>query len=199
MAKPIENPGEPDDYIDGLRHKKPANDKYIGAVHDPPLSRQTQSTQPKKGIDNVPQGMVKYVLVGAAMAASCALGAIAGPGRSDNTIQVVKPYRPEPQPTVRITILQTVPANLSETCRRALDGTKNYLDAAATIASVNNKQLDIFAEAYRAILQRDWEKLNALSDRQRELERTLAQPYAKLLPDYETLKKDIQACESQGH
>jgi hypothetical protein len=99
--------------------------------------------------------------------------------------------------TATVTVTETKYA-LPDSCRRVMEGWEKYLHAAAEITSANGAQLDIMSEAYQAILQKDWKKLNDLTDRQRKLEHDLSGETLKLLPNLEQITKDIKQCNSDA-
>lgn len=195
MSYRIENPGSPEDYVDGLKHKKPANsysesDEEIIPVTEPDIPRQTV-----KGVDAGPYGPIQCLTYGAVFVLGVTIGTLlvreehstGSPVPSPTeTVVITAPARPAPRPTI------------PESCQRALTGFEKYLDGASRVASVTDQQLDIFEEAYQAILLRQYKKLNDLSERQRTLDSTLASDKANVLPNYQSLKKDIAQCRSQS-
>ncbi len=102
----------------------------------------------------------------------------------------------EPLPAVTVTVTETE-VSLPPACQKALRDFDKYLDAAASISKANTPQLDLMAEANQAIMLKDWKKLGELTDRQRELERSLGPSSSKLIPVLLQVKKGMETCRSQ--
>lgn len=196
MPFPIENPGEPDDYIAGLRSKGPANFHVVDANDQHSFNRSSDPTETIKGMPNgAPIGLGLLVTV-AACVVGCAIGAVLKPAEVQYVESPSAAASTQPQPTVTITKTVTV-HEMPEACSRALKSASEILEQAAVTASASDKQLDILSEAYQAILQKDWRKLNTIADKQRALERELAQSNVEFLPGYLDLKRDIDKCLQQ--
>jgi hypothetical protein len=104
-----------------------------------------------------------------------------------------------PAPAVTVTVTKTVTKveeveRLPLSCQKALIGASHTLDSAAAITSANNKQLDIMSEAYVAIVNKNWQRLNALAQQQRDLERSLKVPTVTAMLPYKDLSRDIDQC-----
>lgn len=190
MSRPIENPGEPEDYIAGLRNKGPANFHVTDAQDQGPFTRSVDATQTVKPIIHVDRGGVGLLLAGALFMVGCVIGAVFKP--AEVQYEETAPATPRPAVTVTKTV-----TDMPEVCRRALKSASEILEQAAATASVSDKQLDILSEAYQAILQKDWRQLNTIADKQRTLERELAQYNVEFLPGYLEVKRDLEKCASK--
>ena len=141
-------------------------------------------------------GPLAWVLCGAIIGGilvSCLMARPSGmSGSGDSQSQ-------SPVPAVTVTVTETKietreVETLSIECQKALIGSSHTLDSAAAITSANNQQLDIMSEAYAAIVTRNWKKLNALAQQQRDLERSLKVPTVTAMLPYKDLRRDIDEC-----
>lgn len=198
MTRQIENPGDPEEYLAGLRSKGPANFQMTDGLSQDSFGRSGDTTETVKGMPPVVPRGVQLLVAGACVVIGCAIGAYFKPVETQYVVAPALPPASSAQltPAPKVTVTKTV-NQMPEACTRALKAAAKVLDAAADTASASDKQLDILSEAYQAILDRDWRKLNTVADKQRELERTLSAPNAKFLPGYLDLKRDIESCLSK--
>lgn len=177
-----------DELIDGLRLRKSGKSDTPGHT----------STNPSnlKGVDTRHMGPLAWVLCGAIIGGILVSCLLAGPfrmsGSGDSQSQL-------PVPAVTVTVTETKIVTrevetLSIECRKALIGSSHTLDSAAAITSANNQQLDIMSATYVAIVTKDWKKLNALAQQQRDLERSLKVPTVTAMLPYKDLRRDIDEC-----
>lgn len=206
MRQPLDSQGSPEDYVAGLRHKRPANsytepDTVVLSVSKPDVPTST----PKR-VDTGISGPVRCLTYAATLTVGVVIGAVliathdppapqpAGQANTQPKQPSVEPTKPTPP---KVSPTKTVVA-LPPECEEALRGIQQYLDSAANVASVNDKQIDIMSEANRAIITKDWEKLRELTVRQMTLESTLANDNAKVLPAYRDLTESLNACRSHA-
>lgn len=205
MQGRIENPGSPEDYVDGLRHKKPANFNTEPDTVTFSVTGSGNPTRRQRGVDTRISGPVRCMVGAALFVAGAATGAVlvasASPATTETARAPTTVSEPESTPSSRppepTKPAPAPPPGLSPECQRALDGMVYYLDSAIAISRVNDKQLDILSESYQAIFRKDWKKLNELAGRQRELDRSLATDKAKVLPKSLELREDLAKCRSQ--
>lgn len=192
MSFPIENPGRPDEYIDGFPRREMPDWRASPPEEYPPVSAPTNPPAPPKGVDTGLFGPVKCLLYGALIMVGAAIHAIWFTPEPAST-EVPDPpginLHESPAPTVTIT-----KAVLSEACSRALVGMTEVIDSAAAIAGVQDKQLDIFAEARQAIVAKDFRRINQLDEQQRALDSSVMKHQVKVLPKVAQIKKDLAAC-----
>jgi hypothetical protein len=108
----------------------------------------------------------------------------AAPAPAVTETVVVEKHVPDP----------TVPAS----CERALESMLKILDQADTVAGHDGQQLDIMSNAYQAIYQKDWKRLNDLSDKQRRLWFDLTEETRVVLPEIPDIQKDVEQCRQEG-
>lgn len=206
MKRPLENPGSPEDYVAGLRHKRPANSYTESGTVVLSASKPDVPTSTPKRVDTGISGPVRCLTYAATLAVGVAIGTVliathdppapqpAGQANTQPKQPSVAPTKPTPP---KVSPTKTVVA-LPPECEEALKGVQQYLDSAANVASVNDQQLDIMSEAHQAIILKDWRKLRELTVRQRTLESSLANDNAKVLPAYRDLTESLDACRSHA-
>lgn len=105
--------------------------------------------------------------------------------------------QPEPGPDTTPAVKVVNRPTLTSECKRALDGMAAILENASAVASVNNKQLDIFAETRQAIISKDFRKINELEERQRKLDSDFSRKRIPVVKVYPDIQKDLKSCRSQ--
>lgn len=102
------------------------------------------------------------------------------------------PAATEPvKPTVTET--KTVTA-LPKSCEAALRDMRMYLDSAAAVSGAGGQQMDIIDDTFVAILTRDWQLLNDLTNRQRALEKSMLPASSKVVPKLVEVREEITQC-----
>ena len=188
-----------DEYIDDL----PLRDEevYSKAAENasPDTSPPVTDTQPIERVAIRPGGVVKSLVSVALLATGWAAGSLQYTVFRDEErdIQVTAPPTVEPAPTVTVTVTEQV-NRLPESCKKAMRDMGKYLDAAAAVGNAHSHQLDIISDAYVAIQLRDWKKLNDLTDRQRQLGRTLGPASSAVLPVLVDVRKGMAQCQSDA-
>lgn len=181
---------EVDDIVDGLPIRESDFDVVGHALDSDSSSDPRDSIAPSRIVAGRPPRVLRWAM----MAGAVALAFACGTGHGEKSTEpAAMPPAPK-QVTVTVTVTKT---SFPKECIKALEDIQKYLDAAAKIASVSGKQLDILDAAYQAILLRDTKKLNDLADRQRTLARQMAEPAATLLPDLGILNQEIKLCHSR--
>jgi hypothetical protein len=100
---------------------------------------------------------------------------------------------PASEPAVTVTKTKTV-TRLPPSCERALRDMGKYLDAAAAVSNAGDRQIDLLSEAYVAILQKDWKGLNAVSEKQRDLQTDTLPASSKVIPKLVEVRKEMNQC-----
>lgn len=201
MASQIENPGKPEDYVAGLRDKRDADWHYAPPAEHPPVSSPKPTSRPIKRVDTGTPTVVKCLVAGAILVIGIVIGVFLHPDPPTQHVSA-SPFgsvqiSASPSPVVQPSPVIKYKTGMSKECERAFLGMVGVLDSAEAIASVNNKQLDIFADARQAIVQRDFKHLNALDTAQRNMARELSPDTAHLLLKLPAIQKDIETCRSQ--
>jgi hypothetical protein len=196
VSFPIENPGRPDDYIDGLPRREMPDWRTSSPDEYTPVSVTTNPPHPTKGVDTGLFGPVKCLVYGALVVVGMAIHAIwLAPEPASTNVPT------EPGITMQATpapVVTTTKTTLSKACERALVSMSEILDSAVTIAGVNEKQLDIMAETRQAIVAKDFRRINELEEQQRALDDSLIKHHIRVLPKVTQIKKDLAECQSQS-
>lgn len=194
MSRQIENPGRPDDYIDGLPRREYPDWRRRPPEEFPPVSVSTDPPPRKKGVDTGLFRPVKCLLYGALVVVGMTIHAIwLAPEPASTKVPDSPGIITQVAPAPTVTVTKTV---LSKACERALVSMSEILDSAAAIAGVNEKQLDILAEARQAIVAKDFRRINRLDEQQRALDDSLVGHNLKVLPKVAQIKKDLAECQS---
>lgn len=192
MPIQVENPGEPEEYIRGFRRREYPDWRTAPPKEYPPVSEPTDGPTPAKGVDIGLFGPVKCLLYGALFVAGMAVHAIfIAPEPASTEVPDPPGIEVQVAPAPTVTVTKMV---LSAACNRALVGMSEVIDSAAAIAGVQEKQLDIFAEARQAIVMKDFRRINRLEERQRALDGSIMKQQLDVLPKVAQIKKDLAAC-----
>ncbi len=178
-----------DDFVDGLTINPDNHDDYDGPDSSP-SSDTSNDTRAQKELDRSAARALRWVLPVIALAVGLGCGGVIEKKSAHQADGFT-----EPQAVVTVTVTETKAA-MPESCKRVMAGWEKLLHNAAAITSANGEQLDIFSEAYQAILSKDWKKLNELTERQRALEHKLSDDTFKLMPNLKELTEDIKTCRS---
>lgn len=201
MASQIENPGRPEDYVDGLRGKRDADWHYAVPEEHPPVPPPKPTSQPIKGVDTGTPTVVKCLVAGALLVIGIVIGVLIAPEPPTQHVADRSPYGGQvvisPSPVVVPSPVTKIQTDMTKECERAFLGMAQVLDSAEAVASVNDKQLDIFSDARQAIVQRDFRRINSLDTAQRELERSLSPDTVRVLRKIPEIQRDIKTCRSQ--
>lgn len=190
LSPKIENPGSSDDYVDGLR----CNLHTPYSVYDSDNRSLSETSEHNSDSDKGVARSGRFMLRLFGIAVVFISGAIVG---SHHTQPAVSNTANEPHAT---TVTVTKPATVMPVaCKKALASVEKYFNQAAAITSVNGQQLDIFSEAYQAIMKRDWKRIHELTEEQLKLERSLSDPTFQLMPNLADIKKDLDECQSQSN
>jgi hypothetical protein len=113
-----------------------------------------------------------------------------------NDRSLIQAERPDPEPveTVTKTVIKLPPS-----CRDALDSMSKYLTAASAVSAAGGQQMDLLDDAYQAILARDWQALNVVREKQRDLESTLLPASAKVIPPLVEVQGELEQCRLDAH
>lgn len=193
--------GSADEYIDGLKVKNAPGFKHYATY-----------TTAHSGVDGyIPDnpkgnghGLTRAawctIVIAAFTVGTCTGGAFYAAGTPSS------PAKAQPIPQVQVTVLvppqpnqpvsSSVAANpvFPDTCIKAIAAATKILDAAALIASVHEKQLDLMDDAYQAIALKDTQRINAVATKQRDLGRKLSDANAAALPSYQATKDGLATC-----
>ena len=113
----------------------------------------------------------------------------------NNTMQALPPAVEPVTPTVTETKTVT---ELPKSCEKALRSMRKYLDSAAAVSGAGGQQMDILSDAYVAILSKDYKGLNALTVRQRQLEKSMLPASSKVVPKLVEVREEIDQCLKDG-
>lgn len=104
---------------------------------------------------------------------------------------------PSPQPTVTVTrtIKQPVAVeSFPQSCIDAMHLIQQTLPDQAAIVSAGDPQLDVLDEAYRALMAKDYTKLNEVAQRQRRLQSSLAPHTDNVLQSQHEINRLVDQC-----
>lgn len=181
-----------EEFIDWLRIKPESSRSFTAddatTVYKPSIKR----------VDTPRVGPVVWVLIGVgvgfALASCLMLNTLPSLNQKQEALAQPVPAITETKTVTVEKQVQVKVSELSEPCRNALTAMQKYLDSAAKITSANNVQLDILSDAYQAIVMKDWKRLNAVEERQRNLERSLSDPTVMVMEPYKEVRSELDAC-----
>lgn len=170
-----------DEIIDGLPRIKPpvVGSSFFLADEDDPTTEE---------YDDRPTYRWPWVMVGAALVSPFAVAF---------GMAIAKPPPPKPLPAITVTRTVEKPVDRKvypESCTKAMRLIKNTLPDQAGIVSAGNPQLDILAEAYQALMLKDYKKLNDVAQRQRDLRAKISNHTDVVLQSRDEITRLIDQC-----
>ena len=184
--KPIDPRRSASDFVDDLPTREYEDAQVIDAVDDDP--EVNPHTSDIKRVAIRPATVLGLAIVVAAF--------LCGWGTSTmqhavNDRSLTRAERPDPEPVETVT--KTV-IKLPTSCKDALDSMSKYLTAASAVSAAGGQQMDLLDDAYQAILARDWQALNVVREKQRDLESTLLPASAKVIPPLVEVQEELEQC-----